>query len=266
MNLQQKIGKASHKAKLYLHRFSPTILCCVAAVGVVGTAITAARATPKALRKLKWEQDERGELSKVETFFVMAPAYIPTVAIGAGTIVCIFGANVLNKKQQAALLSAYTLVDQQFKEYKAKLKELYGEEAHNNIMDSIVKERCEEVNLRADGLVGSTSLDPDSDVEEVKRLFYDFFSERYFESTMSRVLQAEYHLNRNFVLSASASLNEFYEFLGLSTIPEGDINGWAIMDESYWIDFNHRTVTLDDGLEVVCIELPDFTPPDEYLY
>lgn len=268
MNLQQKLGRASHKAKLYLHRSSPTILCCVAAVGVVGTAIAAARATPKALRNLKWAKDEKkdGELTKFQTFVAMAPSYIPTAAIGIGTIICILGTNALNKKQQAALLSAYTLVDQQFREYKAKLKELYGEETHNTVVDAIVKEKRKDVHLYTTGLFTSTTLEPVTDVEEVTRLFYDFFSERYFESTLSKVIQAEYHINHNFVVSGSQSLNDFYNFLGLATIPDGDINGWAIIDESYWINFNHRTITLDDGLEVICIELPDFTPPDEYLW
>ena len=50
------------------------------------------------------------------------------------------GANALNRRQQAALTSAYVLVQSSYKEYKGKLKELYGEEAHNAIIDSIAKE------------------------------------------------------------------------------------------------------------------------------
>lgn len=34
------------------------------------------------------------------------------------------------------------------------------------------------------------------EVDEEKRLFYDMYSATYFESTLSKVLQAQYHLNR----------------------------------------------------------------------
>ena len=68
--------------------------------------------------------------------------YIPTAAFGLSTIACIMGANALNSRKQAALTSAYALINQSYKEYKDKLKELYGEEAHNAIVDSIVSEKC----------------------------------------------------------------------------------------------------------------------------
>lgn len=50
-------------------------------------------------------------------------------------------------------------------------------------------------------------------------LFYDGYSQRYFESKISQVLQAEYHLNRNFAIGADVTLNDFYLFLGIDRIP-----------------------------------------------
>ena len=70
-------------------------------------------------------------------------------------------------------------------------------------------------------------------------LFYDSFSKRYFQSTIEQVIQAEYHLNRNFVLGGYVTLNQFYEFLGIAQLKETEELGWAIEDEFYWIDFNH---------------------------
>ena len=89
-------------------------------------------------------------------------------------------------------------------------------------------------------------------------MFYDSFSQRYFTSTMSSVLNAQYHVNRNFVLKGWSNLNELYDFLGLEKHSGGDIIGWSA-DEMFeggltpWIDFENRLVKMDDGLECYII-------------
>ena len=57
---------------------------------------------------------------------------------------CIFGSNVLNKRQQASLASAYALLDTSFKEYKKKVIDLYNEEADIEIRNEIAKDKYEE--------------------------------------------------------------------------------------------------------------------------
>lgn len=181
--------------------------------------------------------------------------YIPVALVGGTTISCIVGANILNKQAQASLASAYALLDSSYREYKGKLKELYGEEAHNNIVDAIVKEHCEDVYIHTDNLIGTSCLDFITSDPEVTRTFYDSFSKRYFETTINKVLQAEYHLNRNYTMGGSITLNEFYNFLGLSEIDCGDEIGWDIYNgELYWIDFAHHVTKLDDGMEICIID------------
>lgn len=79
-------------------------------------------------------------------------------------------------------------------------------------------------------------------------------------------MQAEYHLNRIFVTEGGCvCLNEFYEYLGLDPTPNGEKVGWNMYyDETFWIDFNHRKVTMDDGLECYIIETA-FMPTEEAL-
>lgn len=40
-------------------------------------------------------------------------------------------------------MSAYALVDQSYKDYQRKLKELYGKEAHEKIMDALNVKKSE---------------------------------------------------------------------------------------------------------------------------
>lgn len=238
------------------------ILTCLGAAGVVVTAIVTAKATVKAVDILE-DAENNHELTKKEKVKVVAPSYIPAVVLGASTVACIFGANVLNTKYQASLMSAYALVNSSYEDYKRKLKELYGEDAHKKIMDELAVEKADDVCIYADGFIDSSNLTIDGDKAE-KRLFYDAFSKRYFEASVEQVMAAEYHLNRNYMLRGSVCVNEWYEFLGLSYIEGGEVLGWDVCSEVFWIDFDHDKMVMDDGLECCCIHMP-FEPNEDWL-
>lgn len=251
------MNNVARNAKSFLGRNASTILTIIGGVGVVGTAVMTAKATPKALALMEEAKVEKGEeLTTWETVKVAGPAYIPAVAVGASTLLCIFGANILDRRSQAALTSAYALIDNAYKEYKNKLKELYGEEAHNKIVDAIAVEKAEDVRVANYNLTSYCDLAIVDGTSE-PRLFYDEYANRFFETTVEQVMNAEYHLNRNFALRGYVYLNEFYEFLGLEPTDYGSKVGWSVDDEFYWIDFNHRKTTMDDGtLEAIIIESP----------
>lgn len=237
----------------FLRRNSSTILTCIGAFGVVATSVMAVKATPKALTLLENAKEEKGEeLTKLEVVKVAGPVYIPTIISGAATLACIFGSNVISKRQQATLMSAYALLDNSYKEYREKVDELYGEEAGKKVREEIAKDKY----------TGDGTLEDDS-----KELFYDFYSGRYFESTSEKVLWAIYETNRSLIVNCAVGLNEFYDFLGLEELPEYDLLGWACgqIEETYWhpwIEFDTEEITIDndsdmyEGLECTIIYMP----------
>lgn len=237
------VGKLIRNSELFLKRHSSTILTCIGAAGVVATGVLAATATPKALMLLEEAKEEKGEeLTKVETVITVAPVYIPAVLTGVSTIACIFGANALNKRSQASLISAYALLDNSYKEYREKVTEIHGEEAEKNIRHEIVKDKYEEHPFsRSD-----------------KQLFFDSFSMRYFESTIEDVLRAEHLFSKTLINFGYANLNEFYDMLGLDHTDYGYELGWSTnTDVTFygysWLNFEHEKVLLDDGLECTII-------------
>lgn len=126
MNKNQAIQKLLHKSGLCIRKYSPVALSCVASAGVVVTAIAAAKATPRAVALVYADSRKKHDgdpyaYTKKEAFIAAWKCYIPAVAFGASTIACIMGANALNRRQQAALTSAYALVQSSYKEYKDKL-------------------------------------------------------------------------------------------------------------------------------------------------
>lgn len=224
----------------------------------MATSVVTAKAAVKAHDILEKAKEEKGsDLTRSEAVLVTAKVYIPPVLIGASTIACIFGASILSKRQQASLASAYALVSTSYSEYKSKLKEMYGEEAHQAIVDAIAAEKAKDVHISSELLSTNCSLELEEDSSEA-RLFYDEYSGRYFEATIEQVMSAEYHLNRNYVLRGYTVLNELYDFLGLEPTEYGSTVGWSVFngDDIQWIDFNHHKTVINDDLECYVIEMP----------
>lgn len=233
------------KSQAFLKRNSATILTCVGGAGVIATTVTAVKATPKALILLEKAKEEKGEeLTNLEVVKVAGPAYVPSLILGVSTLACIFGANVLNQRGQASLMSAYALIDSGYKDYRKKVGELYGEDAGSQIRAAIAKDKYEE--------------EPDRVVEEGKRLYYDFYSSRYFEASPTFVKTAEYEFNRKLMMDDCVYLNEWYQLLDMPSLDHGLDFGWSTcanydMYWQTWVDFHHEKVTMDDGLECIII-------------
>lgn len=233
------------KTKRFFKKNASTILTMLGAAGVVATAVTAVQATPKAMRLIDEAKIEKGgELTKWEITQVAAPAYIPSLAIGAATVGCILGAHVLNKRTQARLTSAYALLNSSYKQYRKKAVDIYGEDADQKINEEIAKDQYKEDNPEVE--------DP------TQMLFYDIYSKQYFTSTEADVQNAEYLLNRSLNLRGYVSAKEFYDFLGIKSVDSGEELGWSTgMNLEYywqeWIDFHHQYTIMEDGLECCII-------------
>lgn len=246
-----------------LKKAFPTILAFLGAVGVIATAVEAVRVTPKAVELIKQDSRKNHDgdpyaYTKTEAVKSCWKCYIPAAAIGLSTIACTVGSNIISTRTQASLIGAYGMLKQTYQKYKTASKSVFGDDAESKIKAQMAKE----TNLTADGMsVLPSDLDDGSD----KMLFYDRFSKRYFTSTMAAVINAQYHLNRNYVLRGDVCMNEFYEFLGIDKIDDGDNFGWTMDDLDYYgvvfIDFDNELVNLEDGMECVYISSA-FEPTD----
>ncbi len=231
------------------------ICSAMAVLGVVGTAVSAVAATPKAIDILRKAERKKGrELDISEKVKAAWKAYIPTALIGLSTAACIVGASVLGRRAQMSAAGAYMAAANAYEQYKLKNIEVNGLDAHHKVLDALAAEKSSGEIISAYDCCGSSCLDFGDNDEEA--LFYDVFSERYFTSTVNRVLQAEYHFNRNFVLRGEACINEFYEFLGIKPIDDGGCYGYSIENGLMWIDFDHHKTALEDGLEARVIDIP----------
>lgn len=98
--------------------------------------------------------------------------------------------------------------------------------------------------------------------------FYEPFSKQFFESTFADVSNAEYELNRLFILRGDVTMKDFLTILGIPQVRNADQFGWSdyIGEVKYgykWIDFAHRKKE-ENGKTYYEINYP-FYPSEDYL-
>lgn len=94
-----------------------------------------------------------------------------------------------------------------------------------------------------------------------EKIFYEEYSGKFFYSTIENVLKAEYLFNKQLSIVGHASLNEFYDFIGISKTTEGEYLGWSVYDGYFganavnpWVDFEHSKMEDDNGIEYFHVE------------
>jgi Family of unknown function (DUF6353) len=209
---------------------SPAILSGIAVAGVIGTAVLAVKATPKAMERIEEgkfykladdpEADKKGPfITNVEIVKATWKFYLPAALSGAATIACIVGANTIGARRNAALVAAYALADQTFREYKEHVLEEIGELKERKIHDKMMADHMEK-NPPKDGQI---IMLPGGD-----HLIFESISGRYFRSDIEKVRRAENEFNQNILTGnvGYASLNDWWDLLGLEPTPMGDELGW----------------------------------------
>jgi hypothetical protein len=225
---------------------APSILSGIAITGVIGTAVLAVRATPKALAELEVLEDVDPPTVK-EKVAVTWKLYIPAALTGAATIACIVGVNAIGARRNVALVGAYTLVDTAFRDYKEKVLEEIGPNKEQKVREAVAQERIES--------------NPASTAQVLitrggEMLCFDSFTGRYFMSDIEAIRKAMNDVNASIFANMYAPHNEFYELLGLEQVVVGDEVGWSIDNRMELTFSSHLS---DDGrpcLAVNYVRLP----------
>lgn len=230
---------------------SPAILTAIGVTGTVSTAVLAARATYEAsadLHAMLAEQNgDFGALDVIEDIPFRERArltwkhYIPPVAVGATTIACIVGANRISSKRAATLVTAYSITERAFAEYKDKVVEQIGVNKEQKVRDSIAQDRilADPVGSREVIITGNGKV-----------LCYESYTARYFESDMETLRKAQNDINEQIHNEMYASLNDFNRLIGLPYAGLGEDLGWST-DKMLELQFS--TSLSEDGRPCIVV-------------
>lgn len=232
--------------KKTIKRNIPWLLTGVTLAGIFETGVKSAEAGIKAEMTIVKEEGKKGrELTAKEKVKATAPIFVSPTLLGLATALSAVKNTSYNMKNQALLVGAYQIVRNFSQDYISGVKDLYGEEAHQNVINHIVAHKVKEQDLYAYTWFEQSCLNFGDDEEEVEHLYYLPCADIFFVSTNRKVVEAELHLNRNFSLGGACTVLDFCELLGAKPKDEqkckelGKI-GWDWYNgDICHIDFNH---------------------------
>lgn len=279
----------------FIKNHGSLILTVLSGLGLVGTVVVTAKQAPKAEKELQdelhwkihhrvdemmdeaeanghgtepedWTDDEHTELydiaeretrlTVIEKIKVAGPIYAPVILLGLGTLGCMAGAQILNTKQQAALIGAYALLQKNFGAYRQEIRNEYGAEADRKAwIESQKKVRALEAEVKR--LEG---------IKSVQTFGIATLPGVIFRSDMANIERAFLHFNRNLAIGEGRTLEELYSFIGLpeemwkyiQKVPDEDYGWNAYINEvdfgCAFLDYRLEKIEADDGTDIYMID------------
>ena len=201
-----------------------TVVGCVSTIITTGLAIKAGMNVADIC-----EEDEPKKKDIVK-------ACVPA-AVGCGvTISAIIGADIMHRRQTNDLLAMCALIGSSYSGYRQEAVRRYGAEVDHEITDCVAK--SPEVCCMCPDI-------PDKKCHWIIDMLMDDLPKYELDAYERDIINAEKHLNRNYILRSEQSFGDFLDFLGFNVDNFGNENifGWAINDsEIYYIDFIHTKI------------------------
>lgn len=126
------------------------VLAVLGSVGVVFTAVLAVKEHGKAEESKKKVLEEKPDASKFDIIATQTKAYAPAIAVGTATVASIMSSHALSYKAQASLIAGATLLEQGWKKYQYKVKDILGIEAHEKVLRSMANDDAKHVPANGD--------------------------------------------------------------------------------------------------------------------
>lgn len=214
-----KVNSVANKARYFLKANSPVILTAMAVTGVATTAVLAAKGHHKAQIDIMHAESEHGrDLDLTEKARLTWQYYLPPLTVGLTTMACVIGANTVHSKREAALMSAFTLSERAFADYREKVVERMGEAKEARVREDVVQDTLDKNPPTPSQIIVTGKGDV---------LCMDSYTGRYFRSTHSNIQKAVNELNAQIINDNYASQNDFNYLLGLPRSKFGDEYGWS---------------------------------------
>lgn len=213
MSISNILTNVAKQAKVH----SPEILTALGVTGVVTTSYLTAKAAVEAAKEIDFHENQSViPLSNKEKFKLVWRSYIPAAASGVLTTVCIIGASQASGRRTAAAVTAFTVTEKAFSEYKEKVVEQIGINKEQKIKDEIVQDAVK-ANPPSTQVIfaGSGHV-----------LCCELFTKRYFRSDMETLKKAQNEVNEKIYSDLYVMMSEFYDLIGLPHTSHSDYVGW----------------------------------------
>ncbi len=218
---------------------SPEIFTVLGITGVVATTYLTVKASFRAVEVL--ERKHQTDISNIpkrrENIKDVWKEYIPPVVAGAVTIGCIVGAKKVSGARTAAAVTAYSLTEKAFSEYKEKVVEHIGPGKEQKVIDAVAQDKVAK-NPPAQGTQEVVIVAADN------VLCCELFTRRFFRSNMDALKKAQNEINARINRDLYVALDELYDILDLPHTSNSNLIGW---DSNKLLDLTFTTTLSDNG-------------------
>lgn len=263
--IMNNITRTIHKGGFWLKQHSPEILTVTGSLAVVTSAVMVGRATTKINPILEETKEnvervhvgaERGEVKAVVNgevtmvpysnedakkdlviFYAqgaakLAKLYAPAVIVGVSGLMCMWGANNMLRKRNAALTAAYAGAFQSLKDYRGRVVDRFGKDLDRELMYNIKAKEIEETVVNEDGteqVVTKTVNAANPDYNSIYARFFDDTCKnwtRSAEDNLRFLKMVQAWANKKLQAEGYLYLNDVYEALGIPKTKAGHVVGW----------------------------------------
>lgn len=246
------LSRGFHRKAVVLKKESPHIFFGAGLVGFVSTTVLASKATLKlpdtlsaiesnveeVKRTASDQNEQRRQLARTyaKGSLCVARLYAPAAVVGGLSVASLTGAHVALHRRNTALMAAFHAVNKAFDDYRARVRDEYGEEKELDLYHAASDRKVK----GEDG--------KDVTIKSVNPNLYSQYARIFDESNPNWKRDNEY--NRLFLMAQQSYandllqsrghlfLNEVYTMLGFEHSRAGAVVGWVISDQGdNYVDF-----------------------------
>lgn len=208
-----------------LSKHGPEILTGIGIAGMITTTVMAVKATPKAVKLIeqKKEEEQKETLTTMETVKAAWKPYAPAAVTGVCSVVCLISGTAVGVRRNAAIATAYQLSTTALTEYKNKVVDLVDPEKVKEIDTKIAEDRASK--KLNDNPVSRSNVIISGDT---KLKCCDGIYGGEITASPIDIEKALIDLNWKLLTEDYASLNDFYDLLGVKHIDVGYDVGWNV--------------------------------------
>jgi len=252
------------RAKLLIGKASPHIFVGLGIAGGVASTVMACKATKDGFEEINEDykyhiQQLRGQTvfgpysekefkrdkAKVQAKYAIryAKLYAPSATLGVVSIVAIVGGHLILTKRNIALMGAYKLLDEGFKEYRRRVVEDLGADKDDQFRYG--KPATEEMIVKK---AGSGAQQLDSETPPCEQIYGESIYARFFDESNPQwrkdhllnsyfLRSQEKYANQTLHARGHLFLNEVYDALAIPRTSEGALVGWVDGHGDSFVDF-----------------------------
>lgn len=198
---------------------SPTILAALGVAGVLTTGVLAHKAgryyQQQVIEATNVLDPNDRVLTGKEKFEMGWKRHIPAIVIGGTTVACIIASASISNRRHTMLVSAVTLGEAAYREYRDKAEAVMGKAKSEKVVEEIAKDKVAAAEGKELVFLGDDKV-----------IFFDELTGRFFSSSRLDIEKAEIEINRRILGDMYASQNDWYDILGIAHVSEGDNVGW----------------------------------------